>query len=159
MATQNVGQVITGIAGADLSTAQYKFVKLAADGEYDLSSDGAQAEGVAQNDPAAQGRALAVATAGIVKVVVGTGGLTAGDDVASGAAGVAITAASGDAILMKIDERLLNQQKDKLKSIIRQTLQNAMIGATEIVIRFPFFLWFCFLGGFDLLVIINERYL
>ena len=99
MATQNVGQVITGIAGADLSTAQYKFVKLAADGEYDLSSDGAQAEGVAQNDPAAQGRALAVATAGIVKVVVGTGGLTAGDDVASGAAGVAITAASGDAIL------------------------------------------------------------
>ena len=99
MATQNVGQVITGIAGADLSTAQYKFVKLAADGEYDLSSDGAQAEGVAQNDPAAQGRALAVATAGIVKVVVGTGGLTAGDDVASGAAGGAITAASGDAIL------------------------------------------------------------
>ena len=99
MATQNVGQVITGIAGADLSTAQYKFVKLAADGEYDLAGNGAQAEGVAQNDPAAQGRALAVATAGIVKVVVGTGGLTAGDDVASGAAGVAITAASGDAIL------------------------------------------------------------
>ena len=99
MATQNIGQVITGIAGADLSTAQYKFVKLATDGEYDLAGNGAQAEGVAQNDPAAQGRALAVATAGIVKVVVGTGGLTAGDEVASDTGGVAITAASGDAIL------------------------------------------------------------
>lgn len=99
MATQSVDQVITGIAGADLSAAQYKFVKLATDGEYDLATNGVQAEGVAQNDPSAQGRALSVATAGIAKVVVGTGGLSAGDAVASDAGGVAITAATGDAIL------------------------------------------------------------
>ena len=73
MTTQNVESVITGIAGGDLFEAQYKFVKLAADGKFDLATNGVQAEGVAQNNPIAEDLALAVATAGICKVLVGTG--------------------------------------------------------------------------------------
>jgi hypothetical protein len=98
MATNAPTSAVTMVAGADLSGSQYRFVKLAADNECDVATDGVQAEGVIQNNPTAGGEAC-VALSGVVKVVVGTGGLTASDNVASDANGAAITAAAGDAIL------------------------------------------------------------
>ena len=98
MATNAPTSAVTMVAGADLSSSQYRFVKLAADNECDVATDGVQAEGVLQNNPVADGEAC-VALSGVVKVIVGTGGLTAADNVASDANGAAITAASGDAIL------------------------------------------------------------
>lgn len=98
MATQQNLHCITLIAGADLSAKQFFFVSVAADGQIDPTGNGAIAEGVLQNAPAAAGRAAEVAIGGIVKVECG-GTVTRGGPVASDASGNAVDAASGDIIL------------------------------------------------------------
>lgn len=90
--------LVTLIAGQDLSSSQYLFVSVSADGQIDPTGDGAHADGVLQNDPAAQGRAAQVAVGGIVKVKCG-GTVTRGGPVASDANGKAVNAASGDVIV------------------------------------------------------------
>jgi len=100
MAKQEALTNITLEAGGDLSAGQYRFVNVAADGQVDLvASAGTDAIGVLQNDPDAAGVAATVAIMGVSKVVIGTGGLTAGNRVQSDASGEAIAAATGDVVL------------------------------------------------------------
>jgi hypothetical protein len=98
MATQDNIRCVTLEAGADLSTKQFYFVSVAADGQIDPTGDGLDADGVLQDAPAAAGRAALVAISGKVKVVCG-GVVTRGGPVASDSAGKAVNAATGDIIL------------------------------------------------------------
>lgn len=92
------GTDITLEAGADLSAKQYFFVTLASDGQIDPTGDGANADGVLQNDPDAAGKPATVRICGVSKVVAGAA-ITKGDAVASGSAGKAKTAASTNRVL------------------------------------------------------------
>lgn len=98
MATYDNQLCITREAGADLSSNQYFFVSVSADGQVDATGDGAYAIGVLQNKPAAAGRAAEIAVAGITKVICG-GTVTRGGAVASDSAGEAVNAAANDVIL------------------------------------------------------------
>lgn len=98
MATQENQVCVSLEAGGDLSSSQYFFVSVAADGQVDVTGDGAIADGVLQNDPAAAGRAASVCISGVSLVECG-GTVTRGGAVASDAAGKAVDAASGDIIL------------------------------------------------------------
>lgn len=90
MTTQANGVDITRLAGADLSSSQYHFVKLDTNGEVVLSGAGEDAIGVLQNKPA-DGQAATVRVGGLSKVVAGAA-ITAGARVASDASGKAKTA-------------------------------------------------------------------
>lgn len=98
MAIMDRPYTVTLEAGADLSAKQFFFVSVSADGQIDPTGDGAIADGVLLNAPAAAGRAAEVAIGGIVKVECG-GTVTRGGPVASDASGNAVDAASGDVIL------------------------------------------------------------
>lgn len=98
MSYKNNQQCITLEAGQDLSTKQFFFVSVSADGQVDPTGDGAYAVGVLQNDPSAAGRAAVVAISGVTQVICG-GSVTRGGPVASDTNGEAVDAASGDVIL------------------------------------------------------------
>lgn len=101
MATQGNQVRETYIAGADLSTKQWTFViQNTTDRTVISATDGQAADGVLINNPTSGGAATVV-THGRVIVEVGTGGLTAGDLVASDANGEAITAATADVVVGK----------------------------------------------------------
>lgn len=92
---------VTVPANADLSSSQYLFVKgVNSNGEARLATtgNGERAIGVLQNDPSSAGDAGTLGVLGISKVVA-SGVITAGDDVASDAAGKATVAATGDYVL------------------------------------------------------------
>ena len=102
MATQGNQIRETMIAGAALS--QFTFVIMnTTDRTVVAAGNGAAADGVVINDPAS-GAAATVVTAGRVIVEVGTGGLTAGDDVGVDANGEAVAAATSDIIVGKCVE-------------------------------------------------------
>lgn len=85
------------VAGADLRTSQNCFVNLdttAAGCKIALPSAGARAIGVLQNKPNS-GEVGEVVTFGIAKVVVATGGVTAGDNVKVLADGKVTTVTTG----------------------------------------------------------------
>jgi len=87
------------IAGADLSSAQFTFVKMNTTDRTVVAAGNADAAfGVLQNNPAS-GEAATVCTHGRTLIVVGTGGLTAGDTVGSDANGAAVASATSDIIL------------------------------------------------------------
>jgi len=93
---------ITLEAGGDLSANQFHFVVIASDGQIDaVSSAGGDADGVLLNKPDAAGKAAEMCFGGVAKLVVGTGGVTAGQKVQSDANGEAIAAATGDHVLGK----------------------------------------------------------
>lgn len=99
MATQGNQVRETMIAGADLSTKQWTFVKMNTTDRTVVSAGNAEAAfGVLINDPAS-GEAATVVTSGRVIVEVGTGGLTAGDTVGVDANGEAVTSATSDIIV------------------------------------------------------------
>jgi len=98
MAFEDSKKCVTLEAGADLSAKQFFFVSVSADGQVDPTGDGAQADGVLQNDPSAAGRAAEVAYAGVTKVSCG-GAVTRGGPVSSDASGEAVNSATGDVIL------------------------------------------------------------
>ncbi len=100
MATQGKYTVETFEAGQDLSTAQYKFVSLASDGQIDPTGAGAASDGVLLNAPAAAGRAASVAVVGRVKVLCG-GTIAVNGNVASNASGAAVAATTGNIVLGK----------------------------------------------------------
>lgn len=87
---------VTLTAGADLSTHQFKFVSVDANGDVVLTADDAKAQGVLMNAPG-DGEAATVAINGIVKVECGAA-VTAGGAVSSGANGEAKNAASGEVL-------------------------------------------------------------
>jgi|SRR6056297_251248 len=85
-------------AGGNISTGQFKFVALAADGQVDLCEAGAQGIGVLINEPSAAGQAATVVMTG--KTIVKAGGsVTAGDEIASDGFGDAVTATTGDIVM------------------------------------------------------------
>lgn len=97
MAYEIPGFSFTLVAAADLSTSQYCFVNAdttAAGSKAALPAAGGRAVGVLQNKPVAGAAGTIVAT-GISKVLVGAGGVTAGDNVKVTAAGAVILANAG----------------------------------------------------------------
>lgn len=99
MATQGQQTRESMIAGADLSAKQFTFVKMNTNDRTVVSAgNGDAAFGVLINDPES-GQSATVVTAGRVVVEVGTGGLTAGDEVGVDANGEAVSAAATDIIV------------------------------------------------------------
>ena len=98
MAVMQSRDTRTFVAGEDLSSAQFKFVTLEADGQIDLAdAAGERALGVLLNKPTS-GKAATVAMTGKVMVEAGAA-VTAGDEIQTDATGDAITAAAGDVVL------------------------------------------------------------
>lgn len=99
MATQGEKVTVSMTAGADLSAAQFTFVKMnTTDRTVVAAGNGEAAFGVLLNKPTS-GQAATVVTHGRVIVEVGTGGLTAGDTVGVDANGEAVTSATNDIIV------------------------------------------------------------
>lgn len=99
MAYENLGKVVNIFAAEDLSAKQFRFVKLNSSGKATLSSLGADAIGVLQDDPDALDKAAAVMIgSGITKVVAGAA-THAGFGVMSDSTGRAVDSATGDAVL------------------------------------------------------------
>ena len=86
-------------ASADLSASQFCFMATNSSGQLALPSAGGDADGILQDKPNAAGQEGQLAISGVSKVVVGTGGVTAGDLLATDNAGKAVTAASTNKIL------------------------------------------------------------
>lgn len=101
MATDENVQIISVEASADLSAKQYELMVIDANGQLAaVASQGADADGVLYNDPAAQGRAGDLAYGGKVKVKYGAT-ITAGNKLTTGADARAEVAASGDHVIGK----------------------------------------------------------
>lgn len=102
MAVMQSRDTRTFIAGEDLSSAQFKFVTLEADGQVDLAdADAENCIGVLINDPAAA-EAATVVVSGKVLVTAG-GAVTAGDAVVTDTSGDAVeltTSSSATAVTM-----------------------------------------------------------
>lgn len=98
MATFNniLNRVEGYLAGEDLSTKQYTFVTSDGD-EVTSTGAGEAATGVLWNDPAS-GRAASVVRGGEPMIYAGAA-IAVGAEIASDAAGKAVTATSGDVIL------------------------------------------------------------
>lgn len=98
MAYEEALQTVTMIAGADLSSSQYLFVKTNSTAKtVVLCGDGEDAFGILQDDPVS-GQACTVAIGGVSKLKLG-GSVTAGGPVSSGASGVGNASANGDYML------------------------------------------------------------
>jgi len=99
MATQNLGKTITILANEDLSSYQFRFMKINSSAKATLCGEGEAACGVLQNDPAAANRGADVMVGtGQTKVVAGAAA-SCGDWVASDSVGRAVVASSSDHIL------------------------------------------------------------
>lgn len=100
MAFENVGSTLPGVeAAADLSANQFRAVTIDGNGQVALATAAtAPIAGILQNKPSAQGQAATVWGPGTVsKVVVGTGGATAGA-LATPAADGLIDASTGNIV-------------------------------------------------------------
>jgi len=92
--------IYTGVPGQPVSPSphggkQYCFVKLTAAHTAGLCTAGTDVHiGVLQNKPQQTGGAATVAISGVSKVLLGTGGATAGNKLAAGAAGSAVVDAT-----------------------------------------------------------------
>jgi len=96
MAVEKVGETLPGVeAAADLSTHQFKFVKMTSTG-INICGAGEAAVGVLQNKPSALGQAATVWGAGTVSKVVAGAAVAKGAKVTPDATGRAVTAASGN---------------------------------------------------------------
>ena len=98
MAVMQSRDTRTFIAGEALTTHQFKFVTLEADGQVDAADTaGENCIGVLLNEPAA-GAAATVVLSGKVMVEAGAS-ITAGAAIATNAAGEAITATTGHIVM------------------------------------------------------------
>ena len=89
---------ISRVAGADLSSAQFKFVESNSSGTVTVTNAaGEYVLGVLQNNPTS-GNAATVAVGGISKVVLG-GNVTINDSIATDNAGKAVAASTGNKIV------------------------------------------------------------
>lgn len=95
MAYENPGQCITLKAGGDLSSSQFKFVKLNSSGEVvDVAANTDQPIGVLQNNPASGG-AASVMVAGVTKVQ-GDANLAKANNIGTSADGQAAAYSASD---------------------------------------------------------------
>lgn len=102
MATEQVLQCANWAAGADLSSDQYKLVKISGATVVLTDIAGEAAIGVLQNDPVS-GDAAGVAIGGVTKIQLGAT-LAAGAKFSASAAGLAIAPTTGYQILGTIVE-------------------------------------------------------
>lgn len=102
MATMGKVNIETFVAGADLSAAQFRFVKDTASGLIRTAVAGEAADGVLQNAPG-NGGAASVATHGRV-VVIASAAIAKGANIATTTDGRAVTAAAGNIVLGKAVE-------------------------------------------------------
>ena len=84
MSWESPGKLITLAAGADLSTSQFTFVSVDANGAAVAASTGGSAFGVLQNKPTL-GQAASIMVNGVSKMIVAGSTLSAGDVVGVGA--------------------------------------------------------------------------
>lgn len=91
------------LAASDLSSDQYKAVKLNTSNRLALAGEGDKAIGILQDKPAAAGRAGCVAVLGRTKALAG-GNITIGDRVAPNASGLLVSVGSGDDWSMGVAE-------------------------------------------------------
>ena len=96
MAFEIPGDTVSLDAAGDLSANKFHFVT-AASGVATLAGAGVHVVGVLQNDPAAAGRAAAIVTSGVSKVVAGAA-VAANANVTPNASGRAVTAGMGDVV-------------------------------------------------------------
>lgn len=102
MAIEKVGMTLPAVtAAADLSAAQFLFVKITGELAINLAGAGEAVDGVLQNKPAAAGRAATVWGPGTASKVVAGAAVAAGADVTPDAAGKAVTSATGNYIAGK----------------------------------------------------------
>ena len=94
MATKENTQSITLLAGADLSAAQFRFVKTNSSGYAVLAGAGEMANGAVQNDPEME-QAAVVDISGVTKVEAAAA-INPGALVASNGDGKAVTATAED---------------------------------------------------------------
>ena len=99
MAYEQSLRTVSVPASADLSASQFCFVVVNANGQLALPAAGSHAEGILQDKPNAQGQTGEVGVLGVSKVLVGAGGVTAGDLIATDVNGKAVTAAAGNFVL------------------------------------------------------------
>jgi streptogramin lyase len=120
MAYQQAQTNITLKAGADLSSSQYFFVKIDANGDVVLAGNGENAIGVLQNAPAS-GEAANIAVAGVSKVIIGdTTSLDSGVVISSDANGKATLGVSTDfALAILIEDTTAND--DVVSCLIQKT--------------------------------------
>lgn len=89
-------------AAADLSAGQFKVVGIVDNGSgqaaVNYPSAGGQGIGVLQNKPLS-GEAATVMNEGITKALLGTGGITVGQNLMAGTSGVLVLATSGNYIV------------------------------------------------------------
>jgi len=98
MAWEKVGPTLPGmVAGADLTSAQYRFVVVNSSGKVVLAGAGAVVDGVVQNNPNTDQAATVWGVGSVSKVVAGAA-VAQGALVASNGSGQAITAVSGNYI-------------------------------------------------------------
>lgn len=99
MATTNNPQLISLEAGADLSSYQFKAVKVTTTAnQVTFAGAGENAVGILYEPAGAAGRAVAVANGGVVRAYAG-GSITIGGKVAAGADGVIVAATTGAHVL------------------------------------------------------------
>ena len=82
-------------ANADLSASQYCMVSINSSGNIAVTGDGARADGVLYNKPAAAARSGEVALSGLVKMKFGAS-INPGSEFASDASGRAVAVATSD---------------------------------------------------------------
>lgn len=114
---QNAAIVISRKAESTLATKQYTFVKAGSSGGCAAqASQGGDALGVLQNNPASGGTAV-ILVYGISKLVAG-GIVADGADIATGTAGKAEDALTGDYILGKSLHGAASVTSDKITAAI-----------------------------------------
>lgn len=95
MSISNRGANLPGItAGADLTGSQHLFVTIDANGQAVVAGAGARVDGALENNPP-QDTACSIMGQGSYAKIKAGAAIAAGDDVASDAAGKAITATTG----------------------------------------------------------------
>lgn len=105
MAFDNAVHTIPGLtaeASGSMAADQHLFVKMKGASyplQITLAAEGESAIGVLQNKPTAGAAATVAGIGSVSKVKVGSGGLDAGDLVASDASGKGVTADADDAVL------------------------------------------------------------
>lgn len=89
MATEEALKVISLQSAADFSTTgQYRFGTVNASGQIAIAGSAARVDGIIQGNPDAADRAVGVGISGVSLIELGAT-LTAGDDIQSGANGLA----------------------------------------------------------------------
>lgn len=112
MAYEEILQVISADAAADLSSHQFKFVQQTTSG-INLANATSDVLGILQDKPAAAGRAGSVAVGGVSKLTcVSTGGIVAGSVLTASTVGLGVLATAST-----VDGTILQGECEALEAL------------------------------------------